>query len=283
MGKGSGIEWTGETWNPMTGCDQISAGCDNCYALTMARRLKGMGSPAYQNEGDPRTSGPGFRLTLQPDRLDQPLRWKRPRVVFVNSMSDMFHKDVPEDYIAQVFDVMRRADQHVFQVLTKRPKRMRNVLRQLSVQGEHVRWVNDHPVRHSLRHNPLPNVWLGTSVEDSRAEFRIEMLRQSPARVRFISAEPMIGPPSVGLDLRGIDWVIIGGESGARARPLELTWVRWWIYQAQEAGAKVFVKQLGKVYAEENGGPAKGGDPAYWPEDLNIRDLPDKRAAALLA
>jgi len=148
MADKSGIEWTDATWNPTTGCDRVSPGCDNCYALTLAKRLKAMGSPAYQNDGDPRTSGPGFKLTLHPDRLDQPIRWTRPRRIFVNSMSDLFHKDVPYDFIASVFDVMLRASHHQFQVLTKRPQRMARVLWRL--------YERSYPYD-----DPFPNVWLG--------------------------------------------------------------------------------------------------------------------------
>src|SRR5918996_720578 len=176
MSDRSAIEWTSATWNPTTGCDQVSRGCDNCYALTLAKRLRAAGNPRYQHDGNPRTSGPGFGLTLHPDKLDQPLRWRRSRLVFVNSMSDLFHHDVPEAFIRRVFDVMGKAGQHQFQVLTKRPGRMASVVRR--VQPE-----------------PLPNVWLGTSVEDQRwARVRIPKLLETPAAVRFLSCEPLLGP-----------------------------------------------------------------------------------------
>src|SRR3954471_15913626 len=148
MSQSSAIEWTEATWNPVTGCDRISPGCDHCYALTLSARLKAMGQPAYQRDGDPRTSGPGFGLTLHPDRLEQPIHWRRPRVVFVNSMSDLFHKDVPVEFIRRVFDVMHACPQHTFQVLTKRPKRMSRIL------SEYYEGAA-----------PFPNVWLGTSIE----------------------------------------------------------------------------------------------------------------------
>jgi len=212
MGDKSAIEWTDATWNPTTGCDQVSPGCDNCYALALAGRLKAMGSPAYQEDGDSRTSGPGFKLTLHPDRLDQPLRWQKPRRIFVNSMSDLFHPDVPEDFIANVFYVMGKADQHQFQILTKRPQRMAKVL----TNGLASEYLGSHP---------LPNVWLGTSIESDKYAFRADYLTATPAAVRFLSLEPLIGPvPS--LDLDGIDWVIVGGESGPNHRPIEIGWVR---------------------------------------------------------
>jgi protein gp37 len=265
VGDKSAIEWTSATWNPTTGCDQISKGCDNCYALTMAARLKAMGQPAYQADGDPRTSGPGFRLTLHPDRLDQPLRWTRPRVIFVNSMSDLFHKDVPPEFIGRVFNVMGSADQHVFQVLTKRPKRMAAVL--TAYYG-------------ALGVEPYPNVWLGTSVEDAAAERRIDMLRRAPAAIRFISAEPLIGPPSDRIYLGGVDWVILGGESGPGARPLELAWLEDWADATDSVAAALFVKQLGSVWARANGGGGKGGDPDRWPAWLRRRELPEGAGSA---
>jgi protein gp37 len=228
MADKSGIEWTDATWNPTTGCDRVSPGCDNCYALTQAGRLKAMGSPGYQNDGDPRTSGPGFKLTLHPDRLDQPLRWSRPRRIFVNSMSDLFHPDVPSAFIAAVFDVMRDASQHQFQVLTKRPQRMA-VLGRTPVFGE--RW-------------PLPNVWLGTSIESDRYTFRANHLRMTPAAVRFLSLEPLLGPlPSLNLD--GIGWAIVGGESGTNHRPIEAEWVRDIRDRCVDASVPFFFKQWG--------------------------------------
>jgi protein gp37 len=176
--------------------------------LTLAARLKRMGQPRYQRDGDPRTSGPGFGLTLHEDKLGEPLKWRKPRVVFVNSMSDLFHKDVPAEFIRRVFDVMTACPQHTFQVLTKRPKRMARVLSE---------YYEDAAA--------LPNVWLGTSIESDDYVWRADHLRQAPAAVRFISAEPLLGPlPS--LDMVGIDWVIVGGESGAGHRPISAEWVR---------------------------------------------------------
>lgn len=266
----SSIGWTSETWNPTTGCDRISAGCDACYALTLARRLKAMGVPAYQNDGDPRTSGPGFALTLHPDRLRDPRHWRKPRVVFVNSMSDLAHKDVPAEFFWQVMDMMAEAERHVFQVLTKRPKRLR----------AHVNsW---YALRDPLGEGPpLPNLWLGVSVESGREERRIAGLREVYAAVHFISAEPLIAPPSSGLDLRGIDWVIIGGESGLGARRMDLDWARAWVAAARAAGAAVFVKQLGTVLARERGAPGKGEDLSFFPPDLRLREMPRGHEALL--
>jgi protein gp37 len=232
MGDKSGIEWTDATWNPTTGCDQVSPGCDNCYALTLAARLKGMGVAAYQNDGDPRTSGPGFKLTLHPDRLDQPIRWQRPRRVFVNSMSDLFHHDVPTDFIVDVWTTMEKAQQHIFQILTKRPQRMGRV------------------VSRDLLDEPLSNVWLGTSIENNKYAFRARFLRETPAAIRFISAEPLLGPLDQ-LDLQGIDWVIAGGESGPGARPMHPDWARDLRDRCVAAGVAFFFKQWGNHIVEE--------------------------------
>ena len=196
MSGKTAIEWATDVWNPVTGCDRVSPGCANCYAAKMAARLKAMGDPRYQKDGA-RASGPGFGVTLHPDLLDLPLRWKKPRMVFVNSMSDLFHEDVPDWYIDRVFMVMARAPQHTFQVLTKRPMRARQ-------------WAKE--AQEAL---PLGNVWLGVSVENQRwANERIPLLLGTPAAVRFVSCEPLLGP----LDLRwsrALHWVIVGGESGA--------------------------------------------------------------------
>jgi protein gp37 len=219
------IEWTEETWNPTTGCDRVSPGCDHCYAMTLAKRLKAMGQAKYQRDGDPRTSGPGFGVTCHPSELHNPLHWRRPRVVFVNSMSDLFHPEVPDSFIRAVFDVMTEARQHTFQVLTKRPQRMAALVSS---------WPEAAP----------PNVWLGTSIESDPYVFRADKLRATPAAVRFLSLEPLLGPlPS--LDLSGIDWVIVGGESGHRARPVDAAWVRELRDRAVSSGAAFFFKQWG--------------------------------------
>ncbi|MET2812776.1 DUF5131 family protein, partial [Mycobacterium tuberculosis] len=191
MSDRSAIEWTGATWNPVTGCDRVSPGCDHCYAMTLAKRLKAMGSDKYQTDGDPRTSGPGFGVTIHPRSLDEPFRWRSPRTVFVNSMADLFHARVALWFIREVFEVMRATPQHTYQILTKRSLRLRRLAHKLE-------WPS--------------NVWMGVSVENVDAFRRIEDLRQVPAAVRFLSCEPLLGPLD-GINLGSIDWVIAGGES----------------------------------------------------------------------
>lgn len=248
----SKISWTTKTWNPTTGCDQVSPGCDNCYALTMAARLKGMGNPRYQNDGNPKTSGPGFGLTLHHDKLREPMGWKKPVRVFVNSMSDLFHDDVPDDFLYRVFETMRDASQHTFQVLTKRPRRMAWFTQQL---GE-----------------VSANVWLGTSAEDQkRLDLRLPHLLETRAAVRFLSCEPLLGPitfrwrPYVGykegwrergeaqnhLDaLKDVHWVIVGGESGRGFRPLDLDWARSIRDECLQAQVPFFYKQGSGIRSE---------------------------------
>lgn len=296
------IEWTEQTWNPTTGCDRISPGCDNCYALTMAKRLKGMGSTKYQNDGDPRTSGPGFGLTAHPDVLTEPLRWKKPRKVFVNSMSDLFHARVPRAFLARVFAVMAATPQHTYQILTKRPERAARILTDLCAcgsghpNGEHFRsqmeWAaTSHSptyvpgLEHGIYHRsswPLPNVWLGTSIESDDYARRANALRAAPAAVRFISAEPLLGPLD-NLNLRNIDWLILGGESGPGARPLQPWWIADLIHAARQSGTAPFLKQLGSVWARDTTvagktvagwGDTKGGNPAHWPAQFRIREYP---------
>ena len=223
MADGSAIEWTEATWNPTTGCDRLSAGCDHCYALTLAKRLKAMGAPKYQNDGDPRTSGPGFGVTIHPDALRIPYGWREPRVVFVNSMSDLFHARVPVSFVREVFSVMADTPRHTYQVLTKRSHRL---------------------VRLADRLDWPPNVWLGVSVEDAAQLQRIDHLRDVPAAVRFLSCEPLLGPLH-GLDLTGIGWVIAGGESGPGCRPLDRTWVTDIRDACTAAGVPFFFKQWG--------------------------------------
>jgi len=219
----SAIEWTGATWNPTTGCDRVSAGCDNCYALTLAKRLKAMGSTKYQSDGDPRTSGPGFGVTTHADALRVPLRWREPRVVFVNSMSDLFHARVPIDFVQRVFEVMRTTPRHTYQLLTKRAGRLARLAPDL----------------------PWPaNLWIGVSVEDSSQLGRLDKLRLVPAAVRFVSAEPLLGPLDP-IDLDGVDWLIAGGESGPNARPVAESWVRHLRDSCEEAGVPFFFKQWG--------------------------------------
>lgn len=301
---GTAIEWTqapgfkGETWNPVTGCDRVSPGCAHCYALDLAARLKGMGQKRYQRDGDPKTSGPGFGLTLHPDKLEDPLRWRKPRMVFVNSMSDLFHEEIPDDYIGQVFSTMARAKRHVFQVLTKRPERMRQLLT----------WAQDE-----MNFGPLPNVWLGVSIENRRFVHRADILRQTPAAVRFISAEPLLGPlvgevahgapgePDAGsrggtgraaataagptpasaqarahapLDLTGIDWLIVGGESGPKHRPIQPEWVRdlrdacWSVDNGRGDAIAFFFKQWGGRTPKVGGRELDGRTWDEWPSAL---------------
>lgn len=223
MSSRSSIEWTETTWNPTTGCDRVSTGCDHCYALTLAKRLKAMGSAKYQNDGDPRTSGPGFAVTAHASALAEPFRWRDPRLVFVNSMSDLFHARVPLEFIQRVFAVMGATPPHTYQILTKRARRLRRIAPSL-----------DWP----------PNVWIGVSVENEQARHRIVELRDVPAAIRFLSCEPLIGPlPD--LNLRDIGWVIAGGESGPHARPVQAEWVRDIRDQCIESNVPFFFKQWG--------------------------------------
>lgn len=227
----SSIEWTEMTWNPVTGCDRVSAGCDNCYALAMSKRLKAMGAPKYQTDGNPVTSGPGFGLALHPHVLSQPYRWSKPVTVFVNSMSDLFHAKVPLEYIQQVFEVMENTPHHTYQILTKRALRLARLASKLPWPG---------------------NVWVGVSVEDPTVVNRIDQLRRVPAAVRFLSCEPLIAALP-GLDLGGIDWVIVGGESGAGARRMGEEWVTDIRNQCEDAQVPFFFKQWGGKTPRENG------------------------------
>ncbi len=223
MADQSTIEWTEATWNPSTGCDRISSGCDHCYALVLAKRLKAMGSAKYQTDGDPRTSGPGFGVALHPSVLDVPKRWREPRLVFVNSMSDLFHARVPLSFIQQVVATMGETPQHTYQILTKRPRR----LRQLSAR---IEWP--------------ANAWVGTTVESSDELHRVSDLTQVDVTVRFLSLEPLLSPLE-SLDLTGIQWIIVGGESGPGARPIDPEWVREIRDMAVSAKVSFFFKQWG--------------------------------------
>jgi Bacteriophage protein gp37 len=227
----SGIEWTEATWNPTTGCDRVSTGCDNCYALALARRLKSMGSAKYQLDGDPRTSGPGFGLTLHVDALALPYRWGSPRRVFVDSMSDLFHARVPLDFVRRVFDVMANTPQHTYQVLTKRSRRLRLMAGKLT-------WP--------------PNVWMGVSVENSGELRRVDDLRAVPAAVRFLSCEPLLGPLN-DLELSGVSWVIVGGESGRMHRPMDPMWVRGIRDACLRESIPFFFKQWGGLTPKAGG------------------------------
>jgi protein gp37 len=291
MADKTGISWTSATWNPTTGCDRISPGCDHCYALTLAKRLKAMGSPKYQNDGDPRTSGPGFGLTEHPDALGAPLHWREPRRVFVNSMSDLGHARIDHEFLVRVWAVMAMAQQHTFQVLTKRPERLRKFLRDDCscgnghVPGTHFRsgvaWAGTRHsptyvpgvVGHDVYHErdwPLPNVHLGTSIELDRYCRRADDLRETPAAVRFLSLEPLLGPlPSLNLD--GIGWVIIGGESGPGHREMDIGWLMDIVGQCQDAGVAVHVKQ--------DSGPRSGMQGRIRDDIWALKEFPDDLAA----
>lgn len=240
MATKSSIEWTEMTWNPVTGCTKISPGCKHCYAERMAKRLKAMGVKSYAN---------GFRLTLQPQMLEQPLRWRTPRTVFVNSMSDLFHAAVPVDFIQQVFDVMRRAHWHTFQVLTKRSERLLQL-------DDQIDWPE--------------NVWMGVSVENEKYKFRINDLRRTHAKTKFLSLEPLLGPLTR-LNLNKIDWVIVGGESGPGARPMLQEWVEDIRDQCTEADVAFFFKQWGGTNKKRTGRELEG---RTWD------DMPDRRQSA---
>lgn len=231
MADHSSIEWTEATWNPSTGCDRTSPGCDNCYALTLAKRLKAMGVRQYQEDGDPRTSGPGFGLAIHPDVLDLPRRWRNPRTIFVNSMSDLFHPGVPDDFIRQVFEVMTDTPRHTYQILTKRSHRLVALAPQLN-------WP--------------ANVWMGVTVESSNYRFRVRHLRQVPAHVRFLSLEPLIGPMGT-LDLDGIHWAIVGGESGKGHRPIQQEWITDIRDQCLQNDVAFFFKQWGGATPKAGG------------------------------
>jgi protein gp37 len=272
----TGISWTDVVWNPTTGCDRVSAGCDHCYALTMAKRLKGMGQAKYQRDGDPKTSGPGFGLTVHPDALSLPAHWRKPRRVFVNSMSDLFHADVPDAFIGSVFDVMARTPQHTYQILTKRHARMRSLLNRWA--ADDWTWRRHDGLWCGPVKGPLPNVHLGVSAEDQKwFDIRWAALAETPAAVRFISAEPLLGWIDMAFDHECgdpphmycppvPDWVIIGGESGPGARPI--------VKQCGWSGIAPFVKQLGAVLGQQyNAGP-HGADWEHWPEDLRVREFP---------
>ena len=279
----TGIEWTDTTWNPVTGCDRISAGCDNCYALALAKRLKAMGSAKYQNDGDPRTSGPGFGVTVHPAALDIPRRWRSPRRVFVNSMSDLFHAKVPVSFVQQVIDVIAETPQHSYQVLTKRPGRARRMVERGLVLP--------------------PNLWLGTSVEHGGVTDRITELVNTPATVRFLSCEPLLGPIDLGKwlfpagcpdgcgcrwpgdderfecgcpgcedwrPIPAIDWVIAGGESGPNARAVHPDWVRDLRDQCVDGNVAFFFKQWGGRTPKAAGRELDGELWNQYPTDRSI-------------
>lgn len=277
------IEWTDMTWNPIRGCSRVSDGCRHCYAEAIAARFSNPGNTfhgfAERTPEGPRWTG---AVTLLRDRLNEPFHWRAPRRVFVNSMSDLFHEALSFEDIDKVINVMALNSRHTFQVLTKRPERMAQFMR----HQRDYEW-------------PLPNVWLGVSVENQAcADERIPLLLQTPAAVRFISAEPLLGPidlssPVLEADCDGyLDWVIVGGESGAEARPCRLSWIRSIVQQCQVARVACFVKQVGSrplaeskhdsplpdVVCVATRADRKGGDPSEWPEDLRVREFPEVHA-----
>ena len=244
MATKSTIEWTESTWNPLTGCTKISAGCKHCYAERMAKRLHAMGSPNYAD---------GFKLTLHPHAVELPLKWRKSQVIFVNSMSDLFHKNVPLEFVQQVFDTMNQADWHCYQVLTKRADRLARISKELT-WGRHI--------------------WMGVSVERKDYMDRIDALRNTDAKVKFLSLEPLLGPLP-GMDLTDIDWVIVGGESGPGARPVEVDWVRDIREQCIASGTHFFFKQWGGTNKKKAGRLLDGRTYDAMPElPFNSPELP---------
>lgn len=249
MAQNSTIEWTNATWNPVTGCTKISAGCDNCYAERFSERFRGVPKHPFEH---------GFDLMLKPERIKQPLSWKKSRMIFVNSMSDLFHKKVPSSYIEDVFETMEKADWHIFQVLTKRSSLMK-------------RFVNAR-----YKDRPVPDhIWLGTSVEDETKRSRIRHLQDTNACVRFLSIEPLIGPPGQ-LDLEGIQWVIAGGESGPHARPMQLAWARSVRDQCVKQNVPFFFKQWGGFRPKSGGRELDGREWNEFPDLSASSQKPDQ-------
>ena len=239
MADATTIEWTDATWNPVTGCTKISAGCDNCYAERFSERFRGTPDHPFEN---------GFDLTLRPQRLLQPLGWRRPRMIFVNSMSDLFHKEIPRSFIAQVFDTMEQAHWHTFQVLTKRSSLLRNFARERCKDGAAPQ-----------------HIWLGVSVEDASKKSRIRHLQETPAKTRFLSIEPLIGPVGM-LDLKDIDWVIVGGESGPKSRFMDPAWVRDIRDQCRKNKVAFFFKQWGGIRPKSGGRKLDGREWSNFPK-----------------
>lgn len=263
MSDNTGIEWTDATWNPVTGCTEVSPGCDHCYAKTFAERWRG--TPGHYFEH-------GFDVQLRPDKLGQPLRWKKPRRIFVNSMSDLFHDQVDVAYIADVFAVMATTQRHTYQLLTKRHARMHSLLSRDDfwrhvIDTVRAKWSPEAAAQVASRGWPLPNVWLGVSAENQQwADIRIPALLDTPAAVRFVSAEPLLGPIDLGMNecdhhrqrhidvgcWLGLDWVIVGGESGRGARPMHPDWARGLRDQCQDAGVAFLFKQWGEWAPADN-------------------------------
>lgn len=304
MSDKTGISWTDATWSPLVGCDKVSRGCDHCYAIRTAHRMTANPNPLVSQAYAGTEDGGEWtgQVNLLPSRLDQPLRWRKPRRIFVNAQSDLFHKDVPDEFIARVFAVMALTPRHTYQVLTKRHGRMRSLLR-----SDNFRPAVEDAMRGIVAAYrterawyaawPLPNLWLGVSVEDqSAADLRIPALLDTPAAVRWISAEPLLGPVDMSglmqcfrcktihkfgpcdpmgrpspygvLSKRHIDWLICGGESGPGARPMHPDWARTLRDQCASTGTPFFLKQAGSVLAREWGCTGKGTDPDEWPESF---------------
>lgn len=304
------IQWTDETWNPVRGCARVSPGCENCYAERTAHRFSGKGQPyeglTVLGKHGPRWAG---SARFVPEMLDAPLRWRKPKRIFVNSMSDLFHADITNEQIAAVFGAMAACPQHTFQILTKRPDRMVEWFASIGddplmeLAGIADKLMTSNEVRHLYKHFddemgetdlpwPLPNVWLGVSCEDQqRADERVPLLLQTPAAVRFVSAEPLLGPIVFDANMLGcvghlaatfgnslISWVIVGGESGPGARPCNADNIRSIAAQCKDAGVACFVKQLGTHVIQDGGrrikADRKGGDMDEWPHDLRVREFP---------
>lgn len=312
MAQKTNIEWTDFNWNPIRGCSRVSAGCDNCYAITTAHRFSGECRP-YEGLTVIRNGRMDWssKVTLIEKDLFAPLGWKKPRKIFVASMSDPFHHNVPDEYLDKMFAVMALCPQHTFQLLTKRPERMLQYFSDLNfrtemigIEAERISGVSRYELILSSGKEkssaqwpmPLPNVWLGVSVEDqATADERIPLLLQTPTAVRWISAEPLLGPIDLSDYLNPVinarhnsadlDWVVVGGESGKKARSLDINWVRGIIQQCNSANVPVFVKQLGAMAYESPGHEGatgyfltlknkKGGDMSEWPEDIRVREWP---------
>jgi protein gp37 len=246
MAEKTTIEWTDATWNPVTGCTKVSAGCDNCYAERFSERFRGVPGHPFQS---------GFDLTLRPERISQPLEWKKPRMIFVNSMSDLFHKEVPKSHLSSVFDTMEKADWHIYQVLTKRSSLLRKFLNE----------------RYKYRKAP-DHMWFGVSVENEQATSRIIHLQHAHAGVRFLSIEPLLGPIGK-LDLDNIDWVILGGESGPGARPMKKEWALHVRNQCLKAGVAFFFKQWGGLRPKSGGRLLEGKEWTQFPEKPAVYEM----------
>ena len=255
MGAKTGIGWTDATWNPIGGCSIVSEGCFNCYAQALAARFASGGNEHYRGLAEFRKGKPHWtnEIRLYDHMLDKPIHWKKPRMIFVNSMSDMYHKDVPLDYIQKIFTVMNQANHHIYQILTKRSLR-------LALMDEHLDWQ--------------PHIWQGVSIENEDTVHRIDYLRETSAHVKFLSVEPLL-ERIVKPDLTDIDWVIIGGESGNNARHMSPSWVMDLIDDCKDQGVAVFVKQMGRVWARAHSSDNKGETIEDWPAELRVREYPE--------